>query len=58
MQKTLNLQKEVLGRVFLPFFSSYIALYVLKLWEDVEAETISLTAGSVSTIHKVSKSQN
>lgn len=37
---------------------SYIALNILKLWQDVEAETVSLTAGSVSTIHKVSKSQN
>lgn len=37
---------------------AYIALYILEFGQNVEAETISLTSGSVSTIHKVSKSQN
>lgn len=37
---------------------SYIALHILEFGQDVEAETISLTSGSISTVHKVSKSQN
>lgn len=37
---------------------SYVALHILQLWQDVQAETVSLAAGSVSTVHEVSKSQN